>query len=72
MRLAIALFALAAAAIAGAWAWLGAPVQMPQAAPAAAAKLDCISYAPFRGDQNPFGPDVPASDGGDLVEAMID
>jgi glucan 1,3-beta-glucosidase len=59
MRLAIALFALAAAAIVGAWAWLGGPVQMPQAAPAAAVKLDCISYAPFRGDQNPFGPDVP-------------
>src|SRR5206468_4200152 len=26
---------------------------------AAADKLYCISYAPFRGDQNPFGPDVP-------------
>ena len=22
-------------------------------------KLYCVSYAPFRGDQNPFGPDVP-------------
>src|SRR5437764_8754389 len=22
-------------------------------------KLNCLSYAPFRGNQNPFGPDVP-------------
>ena len=22
-------------------------------------KIPCVSYAPFRGDQDPFGPDVP-------------
>ena len=26
---------------------------------AAGEKLYCVSYAPFRGDQNPFGPDIP-------------
>jgi len=59
MRLAIALLALAAAAIVAIWAWLGAPVEMPQAARPAADRLDCISYAPFRAGQSPFGPDVP-------------
>src|SRR5215470_7402057 len=32
---------------------------MPPSPFAAGEKLYCISYAPFRGDQNPFGPDVP-------------
>ncbi len=59
MRMAAALFALVAAAIVGAWSWLGAPVQMPQSPLATGDKLTCISYAPFRGPQNPFGPDIP-------------
>ena len=59
MRLACALFVFAAVAIVSLWAWLGAPVEMPQALRGRADKLDCISYAPFRGNQNPFGPDVP-------------
>jgi glucan 1,3-beta-glucosidase len=49
----MALFALAALAIAGFWAWLGAAVPMPPAA-AGADKLYCVSYAPFRGDQSPL------------------
>jgi glucan 1,3-beta-glucosidase len=56
---AAALFAVAAAAIFAAWGWLGAAVEMPQAPLAPGEKLTCVSYAPFRGDQNPFGPDVP-------------
>src|SRR5712671_924248 len=32
---------------------------MPPSPLAAGEKLHCVSYAPFRGDQNPFGPDVP-------------
>jgi glucan 1,3-beta-glucosidase len=32
---------------------------MPQALRGSPDKLDCVSYAPFRGDQDPFGPDVP-------------
>jgi exo-beta-1,3-glucanase (GH17 family) len=59
MGIATALFALAAAVIVAAWGWLGAAVQMPPSPLAPGEKLHCVSYAPFRGDQNPFGPDVP-------------
>jgi glucan 1,3-beta-glucosidase len=54
-----ACFALAAAAIVAVWAWLGAAVEMPASPLGAGEKLPCVSYAPFRADQNPFGPDVP-------------
>jgi exo-beta-1,3-glucanase (GH17 family) len=53
------LFALVAAAIVTAWAWLGAPVQMPPSPLEPDKNPYCISYAPFRGDQSPFGPDIP-------------
>src|SRR4030088_2653101 len=59
MRLGAVLFALAAAAIVAAWGWFGAAVEMPVSPLGAGEKIQCISYAPFRGDQNPFGPDVP-------------
>jgi exo-beta-1,3-glucanase (GH17 family) len=59
MGIATALFAIAAAAIVAAWGWLGAAVEMPPSPLAAGEKLHCISYAPFRGHENPFGPDVP-------------
>jgi glucan 1,3-beta-glucosidase len=59
MGIATALFAVAAAAIVTAWAWLGAAVQMPPAPLGPGGKLYCASYAPFRGQQNPFGPDIP-------------
>ena len=59
MRLATALFALAASAIVAAWAWLGAAVQMPPSPLAPGEKLYCVSYAPFRAGQDPFGPDIP-------------
>ena len=59
MGVASALFALAAAVIVAAWGWLGVAVEMPQALRAPGAKLNCVSYAPFRGTQDPFGPDVP-------------
>ncbi len=59
MGIATALFALAASAIVAGWAWLGAAVQMPPSPLAAGEKLHCVSYAPFRGGQNPFGPDIP-------------
>src|SRR5688572_24531245 len=54
MRIAAALFGLAAATIVGAWSWLGTSVEMPQAPSGLAGKLDCVSYAPFRGNQNPL------------------
>ena len=56
MHFAAAFFALAAATIVAAWSWLGAAVEMPQVPVGPAGKLDCVSYAPFRGDQNPLGP----------------
>jgi glucan 1,3-beta-glucosidase len=48
------LFIVVAALIGGAWSWLGAPVAMPPSPFAPGEKLYCVSYAPFRGDQNPL------------------
>jgi len=59
MGITTTLFAIEAAAIAAAWAWLGATVQMPPSPLAAGEKLYCVSYAPFRGKQSPLGPDIP-------------
>ena len=56
MRIAASLFAAVAAAIVAAWGWLGAAVEMPQVPLGPGGRLDCVSYAPFRGDQNPLGP----------------
>ena len=55
MHLPVGLFALCAAAIVAAWYWLGAPVQMPASPLDAGEKLYCLSYAPFREQQNPLG-----------------
>lgn len=49
-----ALFALSAAIIAIAWAWLGTPVVLPPSALVAGQKLYCVSYAPFRDAQDPL------------------
>src|ERR1043166_1406149 len=59
MGMATVLFGIAAAAIPAAWGWLGASVPMPATPLPGEGKLHCISYAPFRGDQSPFGPDRP-------------
>jgi exo-beta-1,3-glucanase (GH17 family) len=59
MRFVAGLFAAVAAAIIGVWAWLGISVQMPASPFPPGGRVHCISYAPFRGDQDPFGPDVP-------------
>src|SRR5438132_4613994 len=56
MRLAVALWTLVAAAIIGSWWWLGRPVAMPASPLAAAEKLHCVSYTPFRGGQTPLDP----------------
>jgi glucan 1,3-beta-glucosidase len=61
MRIGLVSLAFAAAVIAGTWAWLGAPVAMPNAPLAAGEKLWCISYAPFRGSQTPFDLDIKIS-----------
>ncbi len=51
---ALAHFAFTALAIFIAWWWLGRPVQLPPSPLAAGQKLSCVSYAPFRGDQDPL------------------
>jgi glucan 1,3-beta-glucosidase len=53
---ALAHFAMTALAIAMTWLWLGWPVQLPRSQLAAGGKLSCISYAPFRDDQDPLVP----------------
>jgi exo-beta-1,3-glucanase (GH17 family) len=53
MRLGLACLAVAATVIAAVWAWLGAPLAMPQGLNPGE-KLWCISYAPFRGLETPF------------------
>ncbi len=54
MRLGLACLAVTAVAIAGIWAWLGAPVAMPQTPLSPGEKLYCLSYSPFRGSQTPL------------------
>jgi glucan 1,3-beta-glucosidase len=56
MRLAAAGLAFSALVIAAAWAWLGAPIPMPQSPLATGDKLYCLSYGPFHGEQTPFDP----------------
>lgn len=52
VALALALLGAVALTIAGLWSWLGAAVPMPPAL--TGSKLDCVSYAPFRGGQSPL------------------
>ncbi len=56
MRIALACLAVAALVVVAVWAWLGAPVPMPQSPLAAGDRLYCLSYAPFHGEQTPFDP----------------
>jgi exo-beta-1,3-glucanase (GH17 family) len=44
--------------IAGAWAWLGTPVVMPEAPLREGERLHCLSYSPFRGGQTPLDTNV--------------
>jgi exo-beta-1,3-glucanase (GH17 family) len=60
---ALALFALTAFAIAATWWWLGRPVALPSSPLDSGEKLYCVSYAPYRGSQDPLveGTRVPAA-----------
>lgn len=51
---AVALYALTALTITVVWWWLGTPVILPPSPLADGGKLYCVSYAPFRGAQNPL------------------
>jgi len=50
----LAAYALTALAIGVVWWWLGMPVTLPPSPLAEGGKLYCVSYAPFRGSQNPM------------------
>jgi exo-beta-1,3-glucanase (GH17 family) len=52
--LAFACFVLTALAVGAVWWWLGAPVKLPPSPLATGEKLGCVSYAPFRGSQDPL------------------
>ena len=51
---ALACYAATAIAIGFAWWWLGASLRLPPSPLAAGGKLSCVSYAPFRGEQDPL------------------
>jgi exo-beta-1,3-glucanase (GH17 family) len=51
---AVVAFALTALAVGAVWWWLGAPVKLPPSPLLAGEKLPCVSYAPFRGPQDPL------------------
>jgi glucan 1,3-beta-glucosidase len=51
---ALACYGATAIAIGFAWWWLGAPLRLAPSPLAAGGKLACVSYAPFRGDQDPL------------------
>jgi exo-beta-1,3-glucanase (GH17 family) len=56
VRTPLALFFISLGFIAAVWWWLAIPVTLARAPVDPAAKLECVSYAPFRGDQTPHNP----------------
>ena len=55
-RTPLALFFVSLGIVAAAWWWLATPVTLARAPIDPAAKLECVSYAPFRDDQTPHDP----------------
>ena len=53
-RTPLALLLISLGAIAAAWWWLATPVVLARAPIDPNAKLQCVSYAPFRGEQTPL------------------
>src|SRR5215216_3034135 len=58
LRTPLALFFISIGLVATVWWWLALPVTLVRAPIDPAAKLECVSYAPFRGDQTPHNPDL--------------
>jgi exo-beta-1,3-glucanase (GH17 family) len=55
-RTPLALLLISLAAIAGVWWWLATPINLVRGPIDPNAKLQCVSYAPFRGAQTPLSP----------------
>src|ERR1700759_5082155 len=55
-RTPLALLVLSIGAIAAVWWWLATPIHLARAPIDPNAKLQCVSYAPFRGAQTPLVP----------------
>ena len=74
MRTPLALFFASIGLIVAAWWWLAAPVTLLRAPIDPEAKLECVSYAPFRGEQTPHNsslivsPEQIAEDLGELAK----
>ena len=56
LRTPLALLLISLGAIAAVWWWLATPITLARAPIDPAAKLMCVSYAPFRGAQTPLTP----------------
>src|SRR3954468_3173567 len=56
VRTPLALLLISLSTIAAVWWWLATPVTLKRAPIDPAAKLLCVSYAPFRGEQTPLVP----------------
>src|SRR6266853_5931709 len=54
LRTPLALLLISLGAIAAVWWWLATPITLARAPIDRDAKLLCVSYAPFRGDQTPL------------------
>ncbi|MES2198468.1 MAG: beta-(1-6) glucans synthase [Pseudomonadota bacterium] len=52
----MALFVISLGIIAAVWSWLATPVILARASIDPVAKVQCVSYAPFRGEQTPHNP----------------
>jgi glucan 1,3-beta-glucosidase len=56
LRTPLALLLISLAVIAAVWWWLATPITLARAPIDPAAKLQCVSYTPFRGAQTPLDP----------------
>jgi exo-beta-1,3-glucanase (GH17 family) len=61
VRTPLALLLISLTIIVSVWWWLAQPVTLARPPIDAAAKLECVSYAPFRDDQTPLNPKVEVS-----------
>ncbi|MCW5702808.1 MAG: beta-(1-6) glucans synthase [Bradyrhizobium sp.] len=58
LRTPLALLIASLGIVATVWWWLALPAVFPRAPIDPSAKLECVSYAPFRGDQTPHNPQL--------------